>query len=311
MPPKHKDLPADSPADNIRSKKNGGANNNDIAASATSASRPTGTDVDNTKDNNPPAVDPQVLDAIRLAIQPVLDAQTSIQASQQTMAKKLDEALDELSIVRNKVGDLEAAVQHSSDRVDTIVSNTLPGVTQHISSIATALAMRQLDLDVHQRKWALVISGVDGAAREKEDDTRASCLALAKNALKVADAMNTGISACHRLSPEANSAIYIWFADLQQRNNWLSNAKNLAGRDNNISISPDIPPVLRQLKKDLLAQRRELAPNVRKHSSIHHIKQWPYMILKIRNQADQHPKVSQQTIVRDVLGLNPLLATLD
>ena len=81
MPPKHKDLPADSPADNIRSKKNGGA-------SATSASRPTGTDVDNTKDNNPPAVDPQVLDAIRLAIQPVLDAQTSIQASQQTMAKK-------------------------------------------------------------------------------------------------------------------------------------------------------------------------------------------------------------------------------
>ena len=311
MPPKHKDLPAVSPADNIRSKKNGGANNNDIAASATSASRPTGTDVDSTRDSNPPAVDPQVLDAIRLAIQPVLDAQTSIQASQQTMAKKLDEALDELTIVRNKVGDLEAAVQHSSDRVDTIVSNTLPCVTQHISSIATALAMRQLDLDVHQRKWALVISGVDGAAREKEDDTRAACLALARNALKVADAMNTGISACHRLSPEANSAIYIRFADLQQRTNWLSNAKNLAGRDNNISISPDIPPVLRQLKKDLLAQRRELAPNVRKHSSIHHIKQWPYMILKIRNQADQHPKVSQQTIVRDVLGLNPLSATLD
>ena len=254
--------------------------------------------------DNQQAVDPQVLCAIKLAIQPVLDAQAG-------MAKKLDEALEELATVRNKVGDLETAVQHSSDRVDTIVSNTLPGVAQHISSIATALAMRQLDLDVHQRKWALVIDGVDGAAREKEEDTRTACLALARDALKIPDAINTRISACHRLSPDANSAIYIRFTDLQQRNNWLGNAKNLAGRDTNISISPDIPPVLRQLKKDLLAQRRNLDANKRKHSSIQYIKQWPYMKLKIRNHGDQYPRVSQQTIVKDVLGLNPLVEVLE
>ena len=154
--------------------------------------------------DNQQAVDPQVLCAIKLAIQPVLDAQAG-------MAKKLDEALEELATVRNKVGDLETAVQHSSDRVDTIVSNTLPAVVQHISSIATALAMRQLDLDVHQRKWGLVIDGVGGAAREKEEDTRTACLALTRDALKIPDAINTRISACHRLSPDANSAIYIPF----------------------------------------------------------------------------------------------------
>ena len=305
MPPKIKDNSTDSPADNIRSKKVGGTNGGDIA-NATPAPRPTDPAMDNQQ-----AVDPQVLCAIKLAIQPVLDAQADIQASQKGMAKKLDEVLEELAIVRNKVGDLETAVQHSSDRVDTIVSNTLPGVAPHISSITTALAMRQLDIDVHQRKWALVIDGVDGAAREKEEDTRTACLALARDALKIPDAINTRISACHRLSPDANSAIYIRFTDLQQRNNWLGNAKNLAGRDTNISISPDIPPVLRQLKKDLLAQRRNLDANKRKHSSIQYIKQWPYMKLKIRNQDDQYPRVSQQTIVKDVLGLNPLVEVLE
>ena len=44
---------------------------------------------------------------------------------------------------------------------------------------------------------------------------------------------------------------------------------------------------------------------------IQYIKQWPYMKLKIRNHDDQYPRVSQQTIVKDVLGLNPLVEVLE
>ena len=37
------------------------------------------------------------------------------------------------------------------------------------------------------------------------------------------------------------------FWDLQQRNQWLDNAKKLKNHQDNISISPDLPPVLRPL----------------------------------------------------------------
>lgn len=253
------------------------------------------------------AVDPQILRAMQAVIQPVLDAQVNMQATQQVITNKLDAALEELKVVHGKVNDLETAVQHTSDRMDDIVTETLPQVTRHISAIATALAMRQLDLDVHQRKWSLVIDGIDGVAKETEANTRKACLDMAKDKLGIAKASETRISACHRLSPDANSAIYIRFSDLQQRNNWLSHGKNLAGKETNISISPDLPPILRKLKKDLLQQRKDLDKEDRKHSSVRYLKQWPFLKLKIKDKNDIYPSVSQQSIVSDILGVNPLI----
>ena len=128
--------------------------------------------------------------------------------------------------------------------MDTVVSDTLPAITDHISSIATALAMRQMDLEVHRRKWALVIQGVEGAAKEKEEDTRAACIALVRDALKVQTAMNTRVSACHSLSQDTDAGIIIRFTDLTERNLWLRHTKNLKGKDTKVTISPDLPPVL-------------------------------------------------------------------
>ena len=51
-------------------------------------------------DNNSSTVDPlQVLRAIKLAIQPALNAEASIQASQQSMAMTLDDTLNKLPMV--------------------------------------------------------------------------------------------------------------------------------------------------------------------------------------------------------------------
>ena len=238
-------------------------------------------------------VDPQVLAAIELAIQSVLTAQANIQASQRAMSTELDDALDELTVVRAKVSTLETAAQFSSDRMESLVSTTLRDLTIHITSIswsiANALAMRQLEMDVHQRKWALVIDGVKGVAEEKEYDTRKACLTMADQQLKVPNVKDTRISACHRLSTNANSPIYLRFTDLQQRNSWLSHAKNLAGKNSSISISPDLPPVLRNLKKDLLDQRKKLEENIRKKSGIKYLRQWPFLILKIKDHDDRVP----------------------
>lgn len=256
------------------------------------------------------AVDPEILNAIQVAIKPMLDAQSDIiKASQQAMSKKLDDALMQITTVSQKVNDLEVAVQHSSDRVDNVVKETLPTLSQHVSAIATALAMRQLDLDVHQRKWALVIDGVNG--RAGEDERRAACLTLGRDDLGIPNAMETRVSACHRLSQEDNAAIYIRFTDLSERDTWLSSAKNLAGKNSQVSISPDMPPILRPVKKDLLLQRKELPVDDRKKSGIHYMKQWPYMKLRIRGKSDRLPKLSKESIVAQMLGFDSVMEIED
>ena len=112
-------------------------------------------------------------------------------------------------------------------------------------------------------------------------------------------------------SPDAKSAIYIRFTDLQERNDWLSHARNLAGKDSPVSISPDIPPVLRQLKKDLLAQRKDLDLNERRQAGIYFLKQWPFMKLKIKNKPDRLPRISQRVVVEEILGFNPTMEFTD
>ena len=250
-------------------------------------------------------VDPEILKAIQVTMQPVLDAQSSIQASQDAMLKKMDKAMLELASVSKKVDTLEAAVAASSSRVDTVVTSALPAITSHMSTISTALAMRQLDLEVHRRKWALVISGLDGPAKEPEQDTRAACLKLAADILQVQNAAGTRISACHRLSPSAGAGIIIRFTDLSERNEWLANAKHLKGK--NISISPALPPILRQLKTDILNQRKTLDLNTRKNTRIQYLKQWPYVKLAIKEQDDVYPTISQKAIVKELLGVSPNL----
>ena len=118
------------------------------------------------------AVDPQVLQAIKIAIQPVVDSQTS-------MSRKIDEAMGQLTTLSGKVEDLESAAQAVDIRMETVVKEALPSITTHIESISSAIAMRHLELEVHRRKWALIIHGLEGSANEAEDDTRAACLAMA------------------------------------------------------------------------------------------------------------------------------------
>ena len=119
--------------------------------------------------------------------------------------------------------------------------------------------MQNLDMDVHRRKWALNIQGVKGAAGETEDDTRKTCVDLARDHLGIRDAKPEAFRPVTALSQQPDAAIIIRFRDLMQRNRWLTGARRLKGKDLPISISPDLPPKLRQLKRDILDQRRKLS----------------------------------------------------
>jgi hypothetical protein len=87
------------------------------------------------------------------------------------------------------------------------------------------------------------------------------------------------VQACHRLKQEKNAGIIIRFNNLTDRNLSLQNAKNQKNSDKSITIPPDIPPILKPLKKELLDARKEL-PN-KSTAKLRYSKSWPYISLKI------------------------------
>ena len=201
--------------------------------------------------------------------------------------------------------DVKKTVDFAHTRVNDVYEQAIPVINAHMSTIATALTQRILDLDVHRRKWSLNIQGIKGLAGEDEDMTRTKVVEFARNKLGITDAEPSDYAACHRLSQAADSGIIMRFIDLSRRNAWLDNAKNLKRHAdcNNISISPDLPNDLRPLKSELLNHRKALPREQKKNASIRYLKQWPYVELRIKNHPTIRPKESVAHVCERVLGL--------
>ena len=85
----------------------------------------------------------------------------------------------------------------------------------------------------------------------------------------------------------------------------MSKAKNLKNFPNdNISITRDLPPVLRPLKKELLNQRRVMPPEEKTRASVRFLKQWPYLQLKSGSNVIHHD-ADKSAIVKNILGMDP------
>ena len=220
---------------------------------------------------------------------------------------KIDEALSKITRMQLTVTALETAAQDMDVRVETIETASLPALATHIASVTTNLATYVLDQDVHRRKWSLIIHGIKDAEREDELTTRQKCIALAAETLRVPNAVNTQLSACHRLSKKANAGIILRFVDLSQRNIWLTNARNLKNSKEHISISPDLPPLIRPLKMDLLQQRKELPPDVRVKSHVQYFSSWPYVKLNVPGQQPRVPTPTKNAVLGTLFGVSALL----
>ena len=227
------------------------------------------------------------------------------------LGDRLDRMEQQLAMVTDlqaQMTGLESSLQFASKRVDDLCKTSLPALAAHVERVSTALAMQTLDIDVHRRKWALTLQGLKGAAKEDEVDTRAACVKLARDTLEIENASVWDFAACHRLSQKADAGIIVRFNDLSKRNMWLANAKNLRGRANHISMSPDVPPVLRPMKKDLLQKRKDLPPEDKRRSYIRYHRQWPYMDLAVGNNRFVKSDVRKDTIIQSVLGVNAMLS---
>ena len=176
-----------------------------------------------------------------------------------------------------------------------------------MSHLAEALARRQLELEVHRRKWNLVIHGIQGDAKEDGSVTRQTCVQFAKTALKVPDAEATAFAACHRLSQKPNAGIILRFVDLAQRDSWISGTKHLKNYSGKVSISPDLPPVIRPLKDELMEARAKLPTDIKQKSRLKFLPQWPFVELRIEGQSPKRPSSSLSSVTSKMLSIEPLL----
>ena len=155
--------------------------------------------------------------------------------------------MSELLELQKRVTDLETAVTHTQDRLESTIKHLLPSVTNHLARVTEGLAQQTLQMDVHRRKWNVIIHGIDGPAGEGEEVTRAASIDFARDKLKVADADSTRISACHRLSKKVDAGVIVRFTDLAQRDKWLAGAVHLKNINKKVTVSPDLPPAIRPL----------------------------------------------------------------
>ena len=165
------------------------------------------------------------------------------------VAKQLDRLERQMKLLSDMSG-IENLLQFISRRVDDVYQVSLPALATHVEKVATALAMQTMDIDVHRRKWSLTIHGLKGPAQEDDTDTREACVKLAWEQLGI-DASLSDFAACHHLSRSVDAGIIMRFRDLGMRNQWLDNAKKLKDYPETISIGPDLPPVLREIKTEL------------------------------------------------------------
>ena len=137
-----------------------------------------------------------------------------------------------------------------------------------------------------------------------------SCLQrLCPHSPKGQRCQRTVYAACHRLSPQPNAGIIARFMDLDQRDRWLAGTKHLTNHSGKVSISPDLPPVLRPLEDELMRGRSKLPAQIKPKSRIKFLPQWPFVERKIDGQPPKRSSVNLKlrSVTGKMLNVNPLL----
>ena len=80
--------------------------------------------------------------------------------------------------------------------------------------------------------------------------------------------------------------------------------KNLSG--SKLSLAPDLPPKVRQMKNAVMLHRKSLEEEARKKSKVRYLAQWPFVELKLDDKNTFRPPVALEQIVGDVLGIRTM-----
>ena len=171
-----------------------------------------------------------------------------------------------------------------------------------LESIATTSALNAIDKEVYNRKWNVIIHGINGQKNEPENVTEDKVREMGTKILKINNANDRvahPFAACHRLSQVANSGIIVKFGNLTSKNEWFAQTKNLRSHQGKISISQDLPPILKPLKSELLGHRKMLPSDQKQKTKMIFSKSWPYLSLKLPDGSLYKPKQGLDDILRN------------
>ena len=234
-----------------------------------------------------------------------LEQQSTVIADVQKSISDIQKSIMDINATVSEHGDtiklMDRSLSSMNEQIDDIKNNTVAAVDKKHGDLSTQICMNMLDIDTHRRKWSLTINGLTGMLNETENFTRSSVIDFAKNELKVPEPEKHKFAACHRLGSKSDSGIIVKFVDLADRNQWLTNAKNLKTSQKNISISPDLHPCLRQLKKEILQIRNKLSVTDKKGSQVKYCPRWPYVYLKLPDQQIKYPTITKEKVVADYI----------
>ena len=133
-----------------------------------------------------------------------------------------------------------AACRRCTSRKTRVVVPDMFGLTcrlgAHISCYAHDTRLYPMYMELHRRKWGMIVQGVKGPPNEEENATRKSIIEFATNCLQIENASNLQFVACHRLNNKADAATLIIFVDLADRNRWFYHAQNLKNQKKSVLI---------------------------------------------------------------------------
>ena len=182
----------------------------------------------------------------------------------------------QLNAVRQSVVDIH---QEMNEKFDELEEETRAREEKR-DVIQRAIIQRQIRQDVHGRKWALTIYGLPGPEGESEEETAARLADWGTTKLLRPNiSPNIMFKACHRLNHAAADApIYAMFHNLWERNGWLKAASTHLKQEDRISIVPDVPEALRDMRANLLDRRFDIRQQGGR-ATLRYLKEWPFFAL--------------------------------
>ena len=211
-----------------------------------------------------------------------------------------------------KITKIQTDLSDTTNIVTSIKADALPSLVKFLNQVVISQALTVLNGEVNKRKYALLVQGIKGPKGEDAKNTRTKLMNSAKTLLGI-DAVASDFAACHRLNfSEENTGIHARFVDLSTRDLWLSSAKKLkrVPKENAISISVDVPPCLRKVRKELIDIRMKMSPESKKRSYVKHLPAWPYFQL-IEKLEDKTERVFKHSFSKSDIAFASLAGLSD
>ena len=209
-----------------------------------------------------------------------------------------------------KVDGLETGLQFTQKSVEEDIPARLSAMEKVHAAETEALTIRQLDLDTWNRKWNLVVSGIDGTPNEHEAVTKAAVLTAIQSLGQGCEDIEVGdLSAAHRLDhADSGSDIVVRFLHLWDRDRVLRNCwrfKDIDGSED-VRITADIPPPIRPMRNELLKKRWEFVSAAKAEgravkTSVRYVQTYPYVQLWADGIIHATPSTTRAQLVHSVL----------